>query len=281
VSAQRLGAPAELAPAERKAVQALLYSLADDEFVLADRYVDWQVRGPTLEADISIANIAQDELGHARLWYDLLQDFGPSESELIWERPPDEYRHSTLVEQPFERGDWADCMLRAYLYDTYEYLHLEALAETSYPRIADRVPKVLAEEAYHREHAQSWLETLSADDDARARLQAALDRLFGHALTLFAPTEYEDDIVELGIRPVPLADLREQWLAIVIPYLGALGLDVPAEGPEDLDDLLPDAAGRDGTHTEHWQRQYNTFTYTYRYLDRHEANRLMPDPDDA
>jgi len=58
-----------------------------------------------------------------------------------------------------------------------------------------------------------------------------------------------------------------------------LGVSVPDES--DLDDLVADATGRDGSHTDDWQRQYNELTYTYRMLDRTEARRLMADPDEA
>lgn len=276
-----LGSPDALAPDEREAVEALLFATADDEYVLADRYTDWQVRGPTLEADVSVANVAQDELGHARLWYDLLRDFGHTEPELIWERPPDEFRHSTLVEQAFPEGDWADLLVRAYLYDTYEDLLLEALADSSYPRIADRVPKVRAEESYHRDHARTWLERLTEDREARRRVQTALDRLFPYALTLFVPTDAEERIVDLGIRPRPLGELREDWLAAVGGFLEGLGLRFPLAPEEDPGSALPDAVGRDGSHTADWERQYREMTYTYRLLDREEAPRLMADPDEV
>ena len=269
--------PTDLSEAERAAVQTELECLADDDFVMAERYIDWQVRGPTLEADLAIANIAQDEYGHARLWYDLLEDFGYAEEELIWERSPDQFRHTTMAELAFETGDWADCVLRGYLYDHFEALRLDALQDTSYPRIADRVGKVVGEEHYHRDHAENWLERLTegsdASSEAKKRLQAALDRLYPHAQTLFAPTEHEEAIVELGIRPVPLSELREDWLAVTTPFLEGLGLTVPE--PE-----LPDVRGRDGSHTDGWQGLYNELTYTYEMLGREPA-KLMVDPDEA
>jgi ring-1,2-phenylacetyl-CoA epoxidase subunit PaaC len=270
--------PRNLSSEDTAAVVAELESLADDEFVMAERYIDWQVRGPTLEADLAIANIAQDEYGHARLWYDLLEDFGRSESELIWERPREAYRHTTMAELAFETGDWADCVLRGYLYDHFERLRLEALTESTYPRITDRVGKVLGEEHYHRDHAENWLERLAerpGATEARRRLQDALDRLYPHALTMFVPTEHEERIVESGIRPVPLADLREDWLAVTTAFIEGLGLTVPA--PE-----LPESGvrGRDGTHTDDWYALYDEFTYTYEMLGREPA-KLMADPDEV
>lgn len=281
MAATQLGTPDELDERERAAVESLLFRLADDELVIGERYTEWQVRAPTLESDLALANIAQDEFGHARLWYDLLEDFGYSEADLIFERPSDDFRHSTLCELPFEEGDWADAIVRSYLYDMAEVLRLEAIAGTSYPRLADRVEKVLQEERYHREHAQNWLERLTSGEDGIKRVQAAVERLLPHALTLFVPSENEADIEEFGLRTESLDSLREQWLDTVVPFLASLGVDVPTEvREEDLDSLLPTERGRDGSHTEAWPELHEEMTHTYRELDRTEAHRIMPDPDD-
>jgi ring-1,2-phenylacetyl-CoA epoxidase subunit PaaC len=274
--------PDSLTDDERAALEALLFTVADDEFVAAERYVDWQVRGPTLEADIAIANVAQDEYGHARLWYGLLEDLGYEESALIWERPPEEFRHATMLERPFEAGDWADCVVRGYLYDTYERLSLESLRESRYAPLADRVEKVLGEEHYHRDHAQNWLERLAGDPDGRDRCQAALDSLYPHALTLFETTSHEDAILDAGFRSEPRSETRDDWVAVTTPFLSGLGLTVP-----DLEDVeLPTDAtgrpvrGRDGTHTSAWVDLADEFRYTYEMLD-HEPAKLMADPEVA
>ncbi|MFB6361064.1 MAG: Phenylacetic acid catabolic protein, partial [Halobacteriales archaeon] len=57
-AADSLAEPAELTDEEREAVELLLFRLADDEFVIGDRYTDWQVRSPTLESDLALSNIA-------------------------------------------------------------------------------------------------------------------------------------------------------------------------------------------------------------------------------
>ncbi|MCO8256014.1 phenylacetate-CoA oxygenase subunit PaaC [Haladaptatus sp. AB618] len=280
MSAQLAG-PEELSDDERAAVESLLRRLADDELVLAERYTEWQVRSPTLESDLAISNIAQDELGHARLWYDLLEDFGYTESELIFERDPADFRHSTLVEGAFETGDWADAIVRGYLYDVAEELRLEALEGTSYPRIADRVAKILSEENYHREHSQNWLERLTSDDEGTERVQAAVDRLFPYALTLFEAGDASEDIDEFGIRTDSLDSMRDQWLDVVVPFLTSLGIELPTEVEDgDIDALLPEHIGRDGTHTDDWADLHDEMTRTYRELGRTETHRIMPDPDD-
>jgi len=273
------GGPEDLSADERAAVESLLFQLADDEFVLAERYTEWQVRSPTLESDLSLSNIAQDELGHARIWYDALQSLGYTEQELIWERDPADFRHATFVELPWEDGDWADAVLRNYLFDEAEWLRLEALAESSYAPIAEPVGKIRREEEYHRDHAANWLERLAEDDEGRERLQDALDRRFGHALTLFEPGDQAEAIEEFGFRPRSLRDMRAEWLETVCPFLESLGLAVPME-PDDVPAAtLPDERGRDGDHTDDWPALYEGFTNTYRELDRSEVRRLRGDDD--
>lgn len=276
-----LGGPGDLSDTKRAAVEAELRPLADDEFVLAERYTEWQVRAPTLESDLAISNIAQDELGHARLWYDLLEDFGKSEADLIWEADPSAFRHATFVELPFGEGDWADAILRGYLYDVAEDLHLRALEGTSYPRIADRVGKVLAEEEYHLEHARNWLERLCDDEPGRERVQAALDRSFPYALTLFAETDYEEAICDYGIRTESMDAMRSEWFSITVPYLDSLGLSVPVSEKDEVLVDVPEEVGRDGEHTDHWEELFEEFTLTYRELELGEPPRLMKDPDDV
>jgi ring-1,2-phenylacetyl-CoA epoxidase subunit PaaC len=269
-----LGGPDELSEREREAVEAQLFRLADDEYVQAERYTFWQVRAPTLESDLANANNAQDELGHARLWYDAIQQFGYTEESLLWESEPSDFQHATLVELPFEEGDWADAIVRAYLYDVAEDIRLSALEESTYRVIRERTSRVQGEEGYHVEHAQSWLERMAQDADASERVQRAIDRLYPYALTLFEPVgDVEDDIVELGIRTKTLAEMRTEWEDRITEFLEDLGFEVPT----DADVATP--VGRDNRHTEDWHDLFEEMTSSYRNLGRSEATVLM-EPED-
>ena len=108
-----------------------LLALADDELILAHRNSEWIGHGPILEEDIALANIAQDELGHANLWYELHQTLtGDEPDDLAFFREADQFRNVQLVELP--RGDWAFTMLRQYLFDAYELLLLDQLRHSRY-----------------------------------------------------------------------------------------------------------------------------------------------------
>lgn len=279
---------ASLEGRDRAAARTLLLRLADDELVAAERYTEWQVRAPTLESDIALANVAQDELGHARLWYDLCERFGDDETDLIWERDPATFRHATLVEIPFETGDWADAVVRSYLYDVAEDVRLHAIEDSAAAAVRDRVGKVLAEEDYHREHARNWLERLADTEAGHGRVQDAVDRLYPHALTLFEPAapaenafgdgEFDGDaaavearIDDLGLRTASLDEMRAEWSTRVERTLDDLGLSVPDAVPAE-------PVGRDGHHTEHWADLHAEMTATYRDLGRDSATRIM-DPE--
>lgn len=287
---------AERTDRERHALETVCVQLADDEFVIAERYTEWQVRAPSLESDLALSNIAQDELGHARLWYDVLGDLGLEETDLLYDRDPSNFRHATLCELPFAEGDWADAVVRSYLYDVAEAIRLGALADSTHPKIADRVPKLLEEETYHRDHAESWLSRLAGDEEGQTRLQAAVDRLFPYALTLFRPAtppglavdgapphpdEIEATIVESGLRTRPLAELADEWLDTVTATLEGHDLSVPIEDGAVTEADLPEHLGRDGDHTDDWFDLHEDFTHTYRELDRTDTTRIMPAPDDG
>lgn len=253
------------------ALEALCFRLADDEFVLAERYTEWQIYAPTLESDLALSNIAQDEYGHARLWYDVLQDeFGYTEADVLWERDPSAFTHSTLCEVPFRDDGWNDVVVRSYLYDTAERRRLEALADASSDAIRDRVTKVLGEEDYHREHARSWLARLAETREGTDRLQVALARLLPHAHSLFDAGPMAAEILESGLRTTSLDDARQEWLDVVVPELEGYGLEVP--DPVDVE--RPEVRGRDGTHTEDWYDMHETITETYRELDFDRPTRL-------
>lgn len=252
------------------ALKGLLFGLADDEFVHAERLTEWQIYAPTLESDLAVANIAQDEFGHARLWYDLLEELGYTEADCIWERPPAEWEHTTLVERPIPEGGWGNTVLRGYLYDTAERIRLEAMVETSYAPIADRVGKVSSEEEYHREHAVNWLERLAADETGRERLQTALDELLPHTLTLFEPAVDEPTVRKWGFRRESPAEMEREWWETVRPTLESLGLSVPAfEAVERATNVDPETG-----HTDAWPELWESFTATYRELEPDEPVEL-------
>ena len=229
-----------------QAIQQLLtqklLAMADDELILAHRNSEWIGHAPILEEDIALANIAQDELGHANIWYELHQALTDDDpDELAFFREAAQFRNVQLVELP--RGDWAFTMLRQYLFDAYELLLLDLLQHGRYQPLAQACAKVRNEEIYHLRHTSSWIKRLGlGTEESNRRTQAALDELWPFAQQLFVPLPGESILVDEKIVP-DLALLHKSWLERVRPFLTAANLTIPTN-------QTPTTTNRSG-HTPH------------------------------
>ena len=93
---------------------------------------------------------------------------------------PEEYRSAPLVE--LRRLEWARTIARHWLYETADEIRLAALKASDDPELAGLAAKIDREEAYHRMHADMWVDRLLATDEGRARLDEAVDELWPYAL---------------------------------------------------------------------------------------------------
>ncbi len=216
-----------------------ILSLADDELILGHRDSEWTGHAPLLEEDIAFSNIAQDEMGHALVWYTILHEqLGqPQPDRMAFWREAPEFHNATLVELP--KGDWAFTIVRQYLFDEYEKVRNGVLAQCDYPPIVEAVGKLNREEVYHLMHSKGWMLRLGdATEESHRRMQAALNQLWPHALGLFEPIE--DD----GEFSVQLNDIQAAWLDTVTPVLAQATLVIPQNA-------APVFGGRRGQHTPH------------------------------
>src|SRR6188472_3539481 len=155
----------------RDQVQKIL-EMADDELILGWRDSEWTGIAPLLEEDVAFSSIAQNEIGHARALYELVaRERGTSADELAFDRSPEEYRCSALVEKRLL--DWEKTIARHVLYEEADAARLERLKQSDDPEIAGLAAKIDREEAYHRMHAQMWHERLQGE----SRYVAALEEL--------------------------------------------------------------------------------------------------------
>jgi len=259
------------------ALGELLLALADDEFVTGYANSEWTGIAPLIEEDLAFSSLAQDELGHARLLYELLaEDLGvgsreigdgrpPSPDSLAYGRAPSSFRHARLVERP--RGDWAYSVSRQFLYDTADFMRLESLCRSAYAPLASAAASIIREEKYHLLHARTWLERLaSGGTEARDRQRTAFEALWPDALGLFEPPAGAAGLVEAGILPDTFASLQDRWLSSIATPLRRLALPFPfAERDGGWDMLIaPEYGGRRGEHSEHFRQLHANITSVYR-----------------
>ena len=147
----------------------LLLAAADDELILGWRDSEWTGIAPSLEEDVAFSSIAQNEIGHARALYELAaRELGGDADALAFDRAPAEYRCCPFVE--LRRLDWADTIARHWLYETADAVRIEDMAASDWEELAGLARKIEREEAYHRLHADMWV------DAARGRRGAGAAR---------------------------------------------------------------------------------------------------------
>jgi ring-1,2-phenylacetyl-CoA epoxidase subunit PaaC len=200
-----------------------LLAIADDELVLGWRNSEWTGIAPFLEEDVAFSSIAQNEIGHARALYSLAaEELGTTADELAFDRQPDEFRCAQLVE--LKRLDWAPTIARHYLYETADAVRVEALKASDDPELAGLAAKIDREEAYHRMHAEMWIDRLQATEEGSRRLRDAVEELWPYSLGVLADSQREDfrvhvseklPFIDMSVGPIErgehLDDLRELW----------------------------------------------------------------------
>jgi ring-1,2-phenylacetyl-CoA epoxidase subunit PaaC len=235
--------------------------MADDEFVLGFWDSEWTGIAPLLEEDVAFSSLAQDEIGHARVWYEMIAQLtGDGADRLAFHREPDEFRHARLLDHP--RTDWAFSIARRWLYDTADSVRLGALAGSSFEPLAQVVGKVIREERYHLMHMDAWLRRLAGHDgEPRQRLESALATLAPDALTVFTPLPGEPRLVDAGILSAPMVELADHWRSEVGVVLKELGLPTVPDG-------RPHADGRDhSVPSESFRWLWTEFTSVARLED--------------
>jgi ring-1,2-phenylacetyl-CoA epoxidase subunit PaaC len=161
----------------------LLLEIADDELILGWRDSEWTGIAPFLEEDVAFSSIAQNEVGHARALYELAaRELGTTADELAFDRQPDEYRCSELVE--LRLPEWERTIARHVLYEDADAARLERLKASNDAEVAGLASKIDREEVYHRLHAEMWAARLEGEPRYAAALEELrplVDRRNGHS----------------------------------------------------------------------------------------------------
>jgi len=243
---------------EQGALRELLYKMADDALIIGHRNSEWTGLGPTIEEDIAFSSMAQDKIGHASALYTILHEqLGEKDPDTIgFTRAADAFKSCWLVELPI--GGYEFSLMRHFLFDHAEMLRYTALKNSTCKPLAQLANKIIGEIKYHLMHANIWIKQLAnATPDARNKLQMALNEAWPYALGIFEEGKQEQILIESGLFVGEVA-LREQWMAVVIPFLTEqCHLNIPAT----LEAVM---GGRQGYHSEYLAPLLHEMTAVYR-----------------
>ncbi len=215
---------------DNAALFAVLASLADNKQLLGRRYAHWSNGAPSLEAAVAAAAMTQDELGHTRTLYPLLEQFAQGQANPAQLDPMTRDACCALTALDHEFVGWADFIAANFLLDSALTTFFVAAQDSSYEPLRARARKVVQEERIHFMHAEGWVARLAnAGGAVRANLVTALGRWWDETLCWFGP---DDDpalcrLYSDGVIDATPDILRSRYLAVIMPTLLRVGLDEP------------------------------------------------------
>jgi len=234
--------------------------LADNAFILSHRLGEYSSKGPYLEEDLALTNIALDLIGQADALYEYVSKLfndGRSEDDFAYKRPENEYLNFQIVEQ--ENKDFAYIMVRQFFMDIYNHALYEGLSKSKDPTLSAVAIKSLKEITYHKRRSSEWIIRLGlGTDESKERTQNAIDNLWKFTGELFETDEVELELCRLNVCP-DMNDIKKTWTKEVHKIFDFAKLDVPSNN-------YMISGGRNGFHSEYMgfiisEMQYLNRTY--------------------
>ena len=217
----------------------------DNALILSQQLCQLVGKGPALEEDMALSNVALDLLGQTRMWLSYageLEGKGRDEDRLAFLRDAHDYRNCILVEQP--NGSYADTLMRQFLFDTWHYFLMDGLTRSTDERIRDIAAKSIKEVTYHLRRSGDLVVRLGDGTDiSHAKMQTALDELWMYSGEAFIYDEIDNAMVEQGVAPA-VEPLRKQFLDHVAEVLQDATLRMPSL------EAWMQRGGKQGRHSE-------------------------------
>lgn len=250
----------------KTALVELLYQLADDDFILAFRGSEWLGLAPHIEEDIAYASINQATMGHAVMYYELLESLGEGAADVLaHERKASERKNAILLELMNGTGtylenpnyDWAFTVVRHYFYDIYKKLKLESLKQSSYLPLAQAATKIKMEQYYHVMHWKVWFNQLIlSGGEAKTRMQAAIQKVWDEFADVLSYGTHSQDFSKYKLIEEESL-FKQKWEAEMKQVFEKVGIDYPGFPTAKKGD------GRSGMHTEDLNQALSTLSEVY------------------
>jgi phenylacetate-CoA oxygenase PaaI subunit len=215
---------------DNAALFAVLSSLADNKQAIGRRYAYWCNGAPALEAAVAAAAMTQDELGHARTLYPLLEDYRPAEADPRQVEPTTRTLRYHLAALDRDFAGWSDFVATNFLLDTALTTFFEAAQDSCYEPLRQRARKVVQEEQIHFLHAEGWVRRLAkAGGAVRAVLIASLQRQWDETLCWFGPNDDPamQQLYNASVIDATPDELRSRYLRKIMPILNEQDIAMP------------------------------------------------------
>lgn len=238
---------------KNKVIAELIYQLADDNLINAYRGSEWLGLAPHIEEDVAFSSINQDTMGHAFMYYQLLEDLNEGGvDEVSHTRSANDFRNAIIFELKNGTGsylekpnyNWAYTMVRQLFFGILKEIRLESLTHSSYEPLVHTARKIQTEQYYHLMHWKTWfLQLMTSTDEAREKMEKAIENVwvaFGDALSF---GKYADEISHQKLILLE-NQLEAEWMERINTLFKQCHYTISGK-PE-----MKHGNGRDGEYTE-------------------------------
>lgn len=249
----------------KEVLEEILFQLADDDFFYSYRNSEWLGLVPHIEEDVASSSITQDSMGHAAMFYGLLEELGYGKADdLAHGRSAQDRKNCILVERVNGPGhymdnpqfDWAYAVVRNYFYTLAKKIKMDALKQCSYEPLAEIAMKVNMELHYHLLHWKTWfVQLLSTTEEAKTRMNNAIVKVLNDFGDVFSFGEKEEKMKQLGL--VDAEALKQSWLIAINKTFETVGLN-------EIEEIRQQGTnGRIGFHTAELDYAIATLSEVY------------------
>jgi len=208
-----------------------LLRTGDTCLILGHRMSELMGHAPVLEEDLSIANVALEQIDQAREWLTLageLEGAGRDEDQLAYHREEHQFFNLTLAEQP--NGHFGDTIARQLLLSAWQRSWYEQATSSTFETVAALASRFAPQAEFHWRWAADW--TIRLGDGtplSHQKMQQALNQLWKFTSELFTADELDNAASAAGIAPDPQS-LHTEWLDTIHTTLAKATLTVPETG---------------------------------------------------
>ena len=198
--------PNALSVEANQAVRELLASLIEIKQFVGFQYASWCTSGPSIEADIALAGMAQEESGHAAALGALLEDPSTDKDALVTWASWSEKAGGMI-------DDWPLMIVTCLARDAAATATLEALKGARDARLAQRATKMLQEERFHLMFGMETVRSFAAlSPKARRDLGDCYRRALAEAENQLGSIDKLSRLASLGVVSADAMEARRNSL---------------------------------------------------------------------
>lgn len=233
----------------------LIFYLADDDLILGYRDCEWTGLGPFLEEDLALSSIAQDEIAHASIFYEIIGN----PDDFVYKREPKSFKNAYILE--LENYDYIFTLVRHLFYDEFDYIRISALLNSNSYELKSRAEKIILEENYHLKHFRVFIDRISKKDEGILILKETLNKFIFDLFSLFEIDESILNVYNSSLFPISYEEHFERFYESIKNQFSFYNFPSKTEILNYVKNLK---SSRNGNKSEEFIKFYMTFTEVYR-----------------